>query len=173
MRPGIIAIAFALIAGPLCFAQTGGATVAPTAAGDSETAYVPVHTFDAKRDASADIQAAIAEARRSGKRIILYLGGDWCAYCGQMSKFFARNPDLVRLRDENFVTVYVYYGGESHDEKALAAYGKFVGIPHYFVLASDGRLLHSEHLLDLRAKGDYSAAKMKDFLAEWAPKKEP
>src|SRR5215471_3069270 len=38
--------------------------------------YVPVHKFDPKRDAAADIEAAIHEAQRTGKRILLDVGGD-------------------------------------------------------------------------------------------------
>ncbi len=58
-------------------------------------AYAPVHKFDSKRDAAADIQAAVAEAHRTGKRVIVDVGGDWCQYCHQLDQLFQEHPDLL------------------------------------------------------------------------------
>src|SRR5260370_36465357 len=77
--------------------------------GVADSTYVPVHKFDSKRDAAADIQAAITEAQRSGKRILLDVGGDWCQYCHQMDQLFQERPELLELPDKNFITVPVYY----------------------------------------------------------------
>lgn len=131
--------------------------------------YAPVHEFNPKRDASADIRAAVAEAQRTQKRIIVYVGGSWCQFCGQMGELYRKNSDLLEIREAGFITVYVYYGPGNYNRAALSGFGKVLGIPHYFVLDSDGRLLHSQHLLDLRSNGDYSAVKMKQFLTEWSP----
>ncbi|HEU5457314.1 MAG TPA: thioredoxin family protein [Terracidiphilus sp.] len=128
----------------------------------------PAPAFDPKRDASEDIQVAIAEAQRTHKRILLYVGGDWCVYCAELKALFQAHPDLADLRNQRFVTVHVFYDHENHNSKALAPYGQFVGIPHFFVLDSNGRLLHSEHLVDLRENGRYDAARMRAFLELWA-----
>ena len=143
-------------------ASEGPASVVPSASAGRSDA------FDPKRDASADIQAAIAEAQRTHKRILIYIGGDWCVYCAELKALFQAHPDLADLRNQRFVTVHVFYDHEDHNSKALAPYGQFVGIPHYFVLDSDGKLLHSEHLVELRDNGKYSAARMKAFLELWA-----
>jgi hypothetical protein len=42
-----------------------------------QAAYVPVDKYDPARDPDMDVQQAIVEARRTGKRILLELGGDW------------------------------------------------------------------------------------------------
>lgn len=141
--------------------QEPPSAVQPASAGRSDA-------FDPKRDASADIQAAIAEAQRTHKRILLYVGGDWCVYCAELKALFQAHPELAELRDQRFITVHIFYDHGNHNSTALAPYGPFVGIPHYFVLDSDGKLLHSEHLVDLREKGSYSAARMKAFLELWA-----
>ena len=134
-----------------------------------DSAYVPVHSFDSKRDAESDIKAAIAEAQRTGKRILLDIGGDWCQYCNQMDDFFRVHPELLQLRDDKFLTVAIYYGDDNKNKPALSQYSKVLGIPHFFVLEKDGTLLHSQHVLDLRQGGDYDANKMKRFLLAWAP----
>jgi hypothetical protein len=145
---------------PTCFGQ-----VART---EQISTYVPVTQFDAKRNAAADISTAIAEAQRTQKRIIIYVGGPWCPYCAQLEELFKKNPDLRQLRDAHFITLPVYYGSDNKNDRALSAYTPVLGVPHFFVLASDGTLLHSQHMLELRANGEYSPSKMQEFLARWA-----
>jgi len=62
---------------------------------EPEPACVPIHKFDSKRDAAADIQAGVAEAHRTGKRVIVDVGGDWCQYCHQLDQLFQEHPDLL------------------------------------------------------------------------------
>lgn len=131
--------------------------------------YVPVHKFDPKRDAAADIRAAISEAQRTGKRVILDVGGDWCAWCHVLDKFFETHPEIVSFRDRNFLTVAVFYSHENKNEKVLSQYGKVEGIPHFFVLDKDGTLLHSQGMVKLETGGEPDPEKMKDFLVRWSP----
>lgn len=152
---------------------TASALFAQTKASESSSAsvspYTPVHKFDPKRNASADIQNAIAEAQRTGKNIILDIGGDWCQYCHQMDQFFAEHADVLRQRDANFVTVDVYYGTDNKNQAALSRYTKILGVPHFFVLDKNGNLIHSQHVLDLRTGSNYDPKKMTEFFAKWAP----
>jgi thiol:disulfide interchange protein len=145
----------------------------PSSASDTpsgvESKYVPVDTFDPARDAAADIDRAVAEARRTGRRILLDIGGDWCPWCHQLDQLFQQYPDIRRLRDENFVTVKLYYGEEKKNEQVLSRYSKVLGIPHFFVLDKDGSLLHSQHVVELQSGGNYSPDKMKEFLSRWSP----
>jgi len=127
-----------------------------------------VHKFDPKSDATADIQAAVAEAQRTGRRIILDVGGDWCSYCRQMDQFFRENPEVLELRDKNFITVAIYYGTENKNQQILSHYSRVLGIPHFFVLEKDGSLLYSEHVRDLRTGGKYDPLKMREFLLKWS-----
>jgi thioredoxin-related protein len=165
---GLVAI-FVAVGSLVSFGQTDVAPLATTPGQAQGSSYVPVHKFDPKRDAVADIEAAIQEAQGTGKRIILDVGGDWCSYCHEMDQFFQEHSDLLEIREENFITVAVYYSSENKNEKALSHYPKVLGIPHFFVLEKDGTLLQSQHIVDLRAKRKYDANKMKDFLIKWSP----
>jgi len=113
-----------------------------------------VRKFDPKRDAAADIQAAIAEAQKTGKRVILDIGGDWCQYCHQMDQFFQDHPDVFQLREKNFVTVLIFYSSDNKNEKALSRYSKVLGIPHFFVLGVTVRV----HSPDLHRNQSLSAS---------------
>jgi thioredoxin-related protein len=141
----------------------------------ASSTYVPVHRYDPSRNAVTDIEKAIGEAQRTGKRIILEVGGDWCSWCHALDRFFQEHPDVVQLRDENFITVYVYYNSENKNEQALSRYynSKVLGIPHFFVLDKDGSLLKSEEAANLETTdSSYSAEKMHEFLTKWSPRSE-
>lgn len=124
--------------------------------------------FDPNRNAAEDIQSALAEAKRSHRRVLIDVGGDWCPYCLQMDVFFQYNKDLLAFRDEHFVFVPVYIGSTDKPPRALSAYPRVEGIPHFYVLDADGHLLHSQHVVELRESGDYSPARMSFFLQQWA-----
>jgi thioredoxin-related protein len=158
---------FLVLACALSFAQVNQSPD-PLGSGAADSGYVPVHKFDPKRDADADIQAAIAEAQRTGKRILLDIGGDWCQYCHQMDQLILEHPELLELRDKNFITVAIYYGTDKKNAQVLSHYPKMEGIPHFYVLDSRGSVLHSQHLLELRTGGKYDPDKLKEFLTKWS-----
>jgi thiol:disulfide interchange protein len=133
-----------------------------------QAGYVPVHTFDQARDAAADVDRAIAEAGKTGKRILLDIGGDWCPWHHLLDEVFNQTPGLRQLREDNFITVAIYYGPENKNERILSRYSKLLGLPHYFVLEKDGSLLHSQHVIELQTNGTYSAEKLKEFLIKWS-----
>jgi hypothetical protein len=105
MTSPIKALLFVLMASPSCLAQPGRPPAAAPISASPATGYTPVHQLDPTRDPAEDIRAAIAEAQRTRKRIILYLGGPWCPFCHQMDELFQKNPDLTQLRESHFITV--------------------------------------------------------------------
>ena len=163
-----VTIALLIALSSLSLANQGGPDT-PCGAGANDSGYVAVDKFDPKRDAAADIQAATTEAQKTRKRIILDVGGDWCSYCYQMREFFQQHPDLLQLRDRNFITVAVYFGSKNKNEQVLSHYSSLLGIPHFFVLEKDGTLLYSQHVIELRQDGKYDPEKMRDFLTKWSP----
>lgn len=89
MRPKItqLVLSFALICGLSAF-------VAQTALAQSP--YTPVTKYDPKRDAARDINDAVAEAKRTNRRILLEVGGEWCSWCHTLDEFFDKHPDPDR-----------------------------------------------------------------------------
>src|SRR5438552_18384442 len=105
--------------------------------------YVPVSKYDPRRDADKDIKDAITEAHRTGKRVLLEVGGEWCSWCHILDRYFEANPDLTELRDRYYVTTKINFSPENLNEKILSRYGQIPGYPHIFVLDSTGKLLQS------------------------------
>jgi thioredoxin-related protein len=126
--------------------------------------------FDAPRDAAKDLQAAKEEAHKTGRRILLDVGGNWCSWCRLMDRWFTENKDLHDLRDKDFVVVLVNYSPDNKNEALLSQYPAIEGYPHFFVLDADGKLLRSQDTGELEEGKGYSRAKMTAFLQAWSGK---
>jgi thiol:disulfide interchange protein len=131
--------------------------------------YLPVHTYDPARNAEQDINAAVREAKRTGKRVMLEVGGQWCIWCHIMDSFFEKNPELLSLREENFIMLKINFSEENKNEQVLSRYPEVKGYPHIFVLDAEGKLLHSQDTAKLEEGKSYNLAKFMAFLKEWAP----
>jgi thioredoxin-related protein len=134
-----------------------------------QSKYVPVTTYDPKRDADKDIEDAIQEATRTNKRILLEVGGEWCSWCHTLDKFFETHPGLLSLRDKNFVTVKINFSEENENKDVLSRYGPIQAYPHIFVLERDGKLLHSQNTGDLESGKSYDLERLTAFLTKWSP----
>jgi thiol:disulfide interchange protein len=131
--------------------------------------YIPVHVYDPARNAEQDINAAVREAARTGKRVMLEVGGEWCIWCHIMDTFFEKNPDLLSLREKNFIMLKINFSEENKNEQVLSRYAEITGYPHIFVLDSEGKLLHSQDTAKLEEGKSYNLARFMAFLNEWAP----
>lgn len=131
--------------------------------------YIPVHTYDPARNAEQDIRAAVAEAGRTGKRILLEVGGEWCIWCHIMDDYFEKNPELLSLREKNFIMMKINFSEENKNEQVLSRYPPVSGYPFIFVLDRDGKLLHAQDTGKLEEGKSYNLTKFMAFLKEWSP----
>lgn len=130
--------------------------------------YAPVTTYDPSRDAEKDIEKAVVEARRAGKRILLEVGGEWCVWCHALDRFFEENAELVAFREKHFIMVKINYSRENKNQKVLSRYPEIPGYPHIFVLDSEGKLLHSQGTEELEKGKSYDLNRFLAFLKRWA-----
>ena len=141
------------------------------AAEQAAPAYHPVRQYDPERDAAADIAAAVAEAKRSKRHVLIEVGGEWCGWCHRLDDYLKANRKLNALLERNFVVVKVNYSPENENEEALSGYPEVAGYPHFFVLDGRGKLLHSQDTAKLEKGKSYHARKFKRFLTRWGPKR--
>lgn len=142
-----------------------------TAGQKAETKTQQREKFDPKRNAAVDLQAAIEKAQKENKRIILDVGGEWCVWCIWMDNYFIKNPELAKLRDENFVWLKINMSMENENKEFLSKYPEIEGYPHLFVLEKDGAFLHSQGTAVLEEGKSYNLQKFTDFLKKWSPAK--
>jgi len=128
---------------------------------------VPVEKFDPARDAARDIASAQVEARRSGRRILLDVGGEWCIWCHRLDTLFMRNKDLAEQLHAGFVVVKVNYSKENMNEAVLAPYGKIPVYPHLLVLDENGVLLRSQDTGELESGKGHDPVKVGAFIQAW------
>ncbi len=133
------------------------------------TGYTPVRVYDPSRNAAQDLLDAQAEAKATGKNVLVEVGGKWCVWCRIMDSFFEQHPDMAELRDKNYVTVYVNFSKENENQAVLGRYPEIRGYPHLFVLSSEGKLLHSQNTSELEEGRGYNLHRFRDFLLKWAP----
>jgi thiol:disulfide interchange protein len=125
--------------------------------------------YDPRRDPAADLRAAVQEAQRSGQRILLEVGGEWCVWCHVFQDLVTRDKEVgARLRD-GFVVVKVNWSPENENTRFLSAYPPIPGYPHFFVLESDGTYLRSQPVDPFTKGSGYDRAKVLAFLKQWSP----
>ncbi len=130
-----------------------------------------VHVFDPRRDARADIRNALQVAARDGKHVLLDVGGDWCSFCKVLDNFFDQHPDVLALRNRNYVYVKVNFSAENQNPEALESYPLIRGFPHFFVLDATGKLVRSQRVALLGTQTGYSPERVRAFLLKAAPKR--
>lgn len=157
-----ILIAAVLITLPLA-AQ--GSAVPPAKA----MTKVEAAPFDPTRDSAKDLEAAKVEAKKTNRRILLDVGGNWCSWCRLMDRWFKEHPAVREARDKAFVVVPVNYSPENKNEAFLGQYPKVDGYPHLFVLDADGKLIQDQSTGALEDGHGYSEAAMNAFIAAWGP----
>ncbi|MCE1190514.1 MAG: thioredoxin family protein [Ignavibacteria bacterium] len=127
--------------------------------------------FDPQKDPQKDLNTAIVEAQKSGKNIIIDVGGEWCIWCHRLHEFIESTETIKKLIADNYVFFYVNYSKENKNEKFLSQFPKVDGYPHLFVLDAKGKLLHSQNTGLLEKDKGYDGDKIIEFLKKWAPAK--
>jgi thiol:disulfide interchange protein len=137
--------------------------------GAAQSPQIPLPTakFDPTRDAAKDIAAAVAEARRTNRRVILDVGGEWCGWCHTLDRYFVEHEDLRVLRDRHYIWLKINHSAENRNEAVLSKYPAIKGYPHLFVLDEDGALLHSQDTVPLEEGPSYNYDRMRAFLMKW------
>jgi thioredoxin-related protein len=129
--------------------------------------------FDPARDAQKDIQDAIVLAKKSNKRILLDIGGEWCIWCYRLDSLFIQNKNLENYLNMHYVVVKINVSKENENKVVLSKYPKIAGYPHIFILNKNGQLIHSQDTGELEFPKDHpykghDKTKVFAFLKKWA-----
>lgn len=102
-------------------------------------------THEAKPvDAVTKVDAAIAEAKSSGKLVFLHFGAPWCVWCHRMDDWMDK-PDIAPLIDKGFINLKVDIDRMSRGKETISRYTPSrddkVGIPWFVFLDGDGKVV--------------------------------
>ncbi|MCX2452797.1 thioredoxin family protein [Pedobacter sp. PLR] len=128
-----------------------------------------VKIYNPAANAQADLDAAIAKAKKEGKHVFVQVGGNWCSWCIAFHKLVDNTPELKKLLNDNYETVLINYSKENKNEAVLAKLqypGRF-GFPVFLILDGDGKLLHTQNSAYLEEGKGHSVKKVTEFLKSW------
>jgi thioredoxin 1 len=122
--------------------------------------------YPAVEAAGADVEAALAEARRSGKRAILNFGADWCPDCHVLHAYMETRENS-KLLAKHFVVVEVNVGMKDANVELARKYGITVtAIPALCVVEGDGSAVYTQgdEFSTMRRQ---ESSRLTEFLKKW------
>jgi len=135
--------------------------------GQTESDFVPVTVFDPDRDAERDIKLAVKEANRTGRFILLEVGGDWCTWCRKFDDFFEEHAEITDYLHKNFILVKINFSPDNRNKDILETYPAIIRYPHLFILNTSGNLIHSQSTAEFEEGKIYHRDKVLNFLQKW------
>lgn len=116
--------------------------------------------------AEADVEAALSEARRTGQRVILDFGGDWCPDCQALHVYFSQSPN-AELLAEYYILVNVNVGMKDANLDVAQRYGVAVtSVPVLAVVDGEGRVVHAQGK-EFSNMREMEASAVTAFLNRW------
>lgn len=130
------------------------------------------HIYPEVSAARTDIAAALAQAKKEHKRVLVDFGGDWCGDCQVLDLYMHQAPNNALL-DANYVLVHVNIGRHMEENVDVAQkYGASLahGVPALAVLNADGKVLYGQKNGEFEAMRRMDPKSVTEFLEQWKPK---
>jgi len=126
------------------------------------------HIYSETADPSADIAAALAQAKREHKRVIVDFGGDWCPDCQVLDIYFHQQPN-ADLLEKHFVLVHVWIGHMDANLGIAARCGVPLnkGVPALAVLNAYGRVVFAQKNGEFEDMRHMEPGSLTEFLEKW------
>jgi thiol:disulfide interchange protein len=129
---------------------------------------VKQHIYSETTDPRKDIAAALREARKEHKRVLLSFGGDWCPDC-QMLNVFLHDATNAPIVDKDFVVVHVWIGHKDRNLDLAQQYGVPIdkGVPAMAVLDAHGKVIHAQTTGEFKDMRGMASGDVTEFLNRW------
>lgn len=128
------------------------------------------YPYDEAANADAQVAAAFARARKSGKRVLIHLGGNWCADCRILDGVMEL-PEMKPFMTRHFETVMVDVGRFNKNMHIPARWGLGrleKGVPTVIIAEADGKAVNIANAADLESARSMTPQGIADWLARWA-----
>jgi thiol:disulfide interchange protein len=162
MRAGCVTAALLIAAAGMFSAAAVGQDKPPA------HPYSTKHIYSDTADPKADIAAALIQARKEHKRVLLDFGGDWCGDCQVLDIYFHEAPN-DELLAKNYVLVHVWIGHIDHNLEYPEKYGVAIkkGVPALAVLDSKGTTIYSQKTGEFEDMRHMDSSSVTAFLEKW------
>jgi len=166
MKIAQVALAVGMVVGGVAFGQSAPA---PAPAVGSQ-----VHVYDAQANAKLQVAAAIRQARREHKRVLIDFGGNWCGDCIVLDRNF-HSPDNQARLDKYYVLVHVDIGKFDKNVDLADQYEVPIkkGVPALAVVDGRGKLIYAQKNGEFESMRRMDPASVGQFLEQWKPAAKP
>lgn len=134
---------------------------------------IEARPYAVSESASADVDAAVARARQSGKRVLLVMGADWCGDSRALAGWLGTDR-FTELISRKYELVYIDIGmARAGDRPNLGIARRFgvpalPGSPNVLVLTGDGVLVNASTATTWRDAGSRTGDAIYNELATLA-----
>ena len=129
--------------------------------------------YNPSANAEKDIEAAVKQAKKENKFVLMQAGGNWCSWCIEFARFAKADPQIDSVMKAGFILYHLNWSKENKNEKIMAKYGypQRFGFPVFIILDGKGERIHTQNSSYLEdGKKSYDKNKVQDFLEMWSPR---
>jgi thioredoxin-related protein len=131
--------------------------------------------YDPKADARAQVEAAVARARRDHARVLVMFGFEGCSWCHKLHRLFEQDEEIRKVLRDEYVLVLVDIHAPHAEELLREVKGvlapddlqKAVGFPFLGVLDDNCKAVTAQPTGPLEKGDGHDPAKVKGFLGRW------
>lgn len=121
-------------------------------------------------NAEAAVAAALARAQKSGKRVMIDLGANWCVDCIVLANFL-KLPEMQRFMAAHYELVTVDVGRFDRNLQIPARFGitkRLEGVPALLIATPDGKLVNGTDVFATASASEMTPRSVADYLAKYA-----
>lgn len=167
-------IRFALAFAALALAAGPAAAAPPPRVSITDYAQLKTplpYPYDETADASAAVDRALARAKKSGKRVIIDMGGNWCGDCRILAATMEL-PEMKAFLGRHFEIVTVDVGRFDKNLQVPARYGittRLEGVPALLVVdpKTGKQLVDRAQVAALADARHMRPQDLADWFAQW------
>ena len=128
-----------------------------------------VKLYDPSLDGMKQIKDAVAEAKASGKHVLIQYGGNWCGWCIRFDAFCKADTAISRLISKYYVPVKLNYDQVNRNDAANEYMGNPVrfGFPVFIIIDGSGKVIHIQDSGLLEEGQGYDQKKVTGFFRNW------
>ena len=142
----------------------------PSIASIQQLPVVLMQPYDEHANGDAAVAAAFERARKSHKRVLIDLGGNWCVDCVVLANFL-KLPEMQRFMAAHYEMVQVDVGRFDRNRQIPARFGitgRLKGVPALLVATPDGKLMNGNDIFATADASSMTPQALANYVAKYA-----
>lgn len=137
---------------------------------EAEAAHPEASLFDAKANAQADVDAALARAKAGNHMTLIVMGANWCHDSRALAGWLSQ-PRFAAMVASRYELVYVDVGYKDRNIDIARHFGikSINGTPTVLIVGTNGKLLNKKDAPTWRNASSRSGDAIFKALAEFTP----